>query len=267
MNYNISINISAGDTSNLMVKMPLLDALKFMLANAPESKHECWLVSNGYKDSTGKYTRAEFNFRWIDTIILDVDNKQSDPTLLEQFKRDYEKYSYFLWETASSTPECPKFRVILLLDKRIEWLNEPEKFTKKAVLGLFAKYTDNKASWYFSPVKSKLSSFTAHKGQPFPSKLIEDRILVDKMFANINKQARTVIDELRPKRERNPEGWRHLPSVKKCLDGLAKGERDNSLNAACYAMKNNNYKDKIPQFLDEVVCDSEIKNKFRRQYK
>lgn len=43
-----------------------------------------------------------------------------------------------------------------------------------------------------------------------------------------------------------------MPSVKKCLGGLLKGERDSSLNAACYAMKNCGYGGYIGEFLCEV---------------
>lgn len=270
MNYFVSLSTTSGNTSNLMKRIPLADALKFVVAHPFDNKQDCWLLSNGYKDTTGLYTREEFNFQFIDTILLDVDNDEEhpNPDLLEQFKDDYADYSYFLWESASSTSNCPKFRVLMPLDKRVEWINEPAKFTKKAVLGLFAKYTDNKASWYFSPTTAKINTFIGHKGSKlFPSKLIEDRIQVDRMFAQIEAKQREVFEMRHMTRKRNPEGWRHLPSVKKCLNGLVKGERDNSLNAACYAMKQNNYKDRIPQFLTEVDCDETIKNKFRHQYR
>ena len=64
----------------------------------------------------------------------------------------------------------------------------------------------------------------------------------------------------------NPQGWRHLPSVKKCLDGLCIGERDNALCAACYAMDKNGYKEHIPEFLDECVVESSFKDKWRKRY-
>lgn len=270
MNYYVSLSTTSGNTSNLMKRMPLSDALKFVVSHPFDNKQDCWLLSNGYKDTTALYTREEFNFQFIDTILLDVDNDEEhpNPDLLEQFKKDYADYSYFLWESASSTTTCPKFRVLMPLDKRVAWVNEPAKFTKKAVLGLFDKYTDNKASWYFSPTTAKVNTFVGHKGSKlFPSKLIEDRIQVDRMFAQINEQARRAREERRPKtKTHNPEGWRKFDTVIKCFKGLSKGERDNSLNAACWAMEQNGFKDKIPQFLSEVDCEEALKNKFRRQY-
>ena len=62
-----------------------------------------------------------------------------------------------------------------------------------------------------------------------------------------------------------PSTW--LINVKKCLDGLHKGERDDSLNAACYAMDKNGYREHIREFLDEVFCERSIKEKFYRKFR
>lgn len=261
-----------------MKKAPLGEVLKEALQKAPESKNDCWLMSNGYKDTNGFYTREEWNFQWIDTILIDCDNgNDEDPStwdagILDKFKDEFDKYAYFLWETFSSKPERPKFRAIILLDNKVEWVNEPEKFTKDAIKQHFARWTDNKASWFFTPPKGRVSTFIAHKGIPYPSAPI----------LSLVKLKREIHDILQPSSAAQwdrenvlrhgafscaVDGWRNLPSVKKCLEGLQKGERDNSLNAACYAMDNNGYHDRIRDFLNEVVCDESIKRKFRAKYR
>lgn len=268
----VSVSTTSGTYSNTMARMPLRDALKEALANAPEAKEECWLISNGYSDKHSRYTRAEHNFTTIDTILLDIDNPEGDPLLLEKFKEEYKRYCYFLWETASSTKEKPKFRVILLLDEPVEWINEPEKYTKSAILQLFSKWTDDKASWYFTPTKGKLSTFKCHEGEPFPSSQI-------KFLVNLNKQLAKALQHsdsygiYKIQKRDDPDGWRKMSAVRKCLESPISKDRDSSLNAACYAMANNGYKDKIPEFLDEVQATIEdyewkkMKDKFRHKYR
>lgn len=275
--HYVSINIEPGKSATAMRKAPLVDVLKEAIHNAPEEKEDCWMMSNGYKDTTGLYTREEWNFQWIDTVLIDCDNgSDKDPStwdigILDKFKDEFDKYAYFMWETFSSKPERPKFRAIILLDRRIEWVNEPAKFTKDAIKQHFAKWTDNKASWFFTPPKGKVSTFVAHKGIPYPSVDIEWTMKslksLDSAIRHSTAHDFDVENLFNAKRERNPEGWRFLPSVKKCLEGLRKGERDNSLCAACYAMDKNGYKSQIGQFLSEVVCDNEIKRKFYNKYR
>ena len=69
--------------------------------------------------------------------------------------------------------------------------------------------------------------------------------------------------------ERTPskEGWRKLPSVKYCLGGLTKGERDQSICKACYAMDKLGYREFIPEFIDELLVPQEFKLKFKNKYR
>ncbi len=67
-------------------------------------------------------------------------------------------------------------------------------------------------------------------------------------------------------RTHSSNGWRNLPSVKRCLEGLRKGERDDAINKACYGMRKNGYASDIPTFLDEIVVPNEFKAKFRNKY-
>ena len=68
----------------------------------------------------------------------------------------------------------------------------------------------------------------------------------------------------------NNSSYKNLPSVEKCFNGLVKGERDNSINAACYAIQNNFTKADIRNFLEELyTSDPSLKEhvaKFKKQY-
>ena len=262
MEHFVSINLEAGISSTAMKKAPLGDVLKEALLKAPEAKEDCWLMSNGYKDTKGLYTREEWNFQWIDTILIDCDNgKDDDPStwdtgILDKFKDEFSAYAYFLWETFSSMPEHPKFRAILLLDRKIEWVNEPEKFTKEAIKQHFAKYTDAKASWFFTPPKGRVSTFVAHKGVPYPSAKILSLVNLNREMWSLrqpSKAAQWDNDNTRPEYEHNPEGWRRLPKVKICLEGMAPHTKHSSICAALYAMDNLKYYDHIPEFLNEIA--------------
>jgi len=171
-----------------------------------------------------------------------------------------------IYETSSSTKERPKFRAIVPLDSEIPW----NKYTKNAILQLFSDFADPKASWFFAPTLDKIPTIeenTTGRWMPVNDILARaDNIRINEQMVN-SLMALKQMKWQSGNNTRHENGWRYLPSVKKCLDGLAKGERDNSLNAACYAMKQCGYKDKIPQFLDEVICDREIKNKFRNRYR
>lgn len=275
MEHYLSIATQKGQFSTTMVKAPLGQVLKESRSKAPEKKEDCWLVSNGYSDREPKYARAERNFEWIDTILLDVDNPQCDPTLLDEFRREYGRYCHFLWETASSSIERPKFRAILLLDRKIPWINEPQKFTKKAIHQAFGKWTDDNASWFFTPTKSKLSTFAVHPGKPYPSAEITDLVNLNMaMHEALKPSTASMWDDANMSMRRHSSNgwpyldrWRNLPSVKYCLEGgLRKGERDDSINKACYAMRENGYASDISTFLDEIIVADEFKRKFRYKY-
>ena len=253
MEHYLSVTIESGAFSNTMVKAPLLQVLAESTRKAPQKKDDCWLVSNGYNDRGGKYTRAEHNFDWIDTILLDVDNPQGDPSLLDKFKCEHAQYDYVLWQTASSSVERPKFRVILLLDKKIPWINEPQKFTKEAINQTFSFWTDDKASWHFTPTKSKnITNLVS----------LNEKVLEALKPSTAGAWDTTNIST----RKHSMEGWRNLPSVKRCLEGLCKGERDNAINKACYGMRENGYATDIPIFLAEIDVPDEFKVKFKNKY-
>ena len=261
MEHFVSLATKPGKGSRSMRRCPIGDALKFVLDNPYDGKDDCWLISNGYKDTNGLYTREEWNFQWIDTIFIDCDNgKDEDPStwdsaLMDKFKCEFNDYAYYLWESASSIPERPKFRTIILLDERVEWVNEPEKITKNVVKEMFSKWTDDKASWYYSPTTSKVSTFVFHRGKAFPSSTIRERMQLRRMFSQMENGLREIETRraaLRARRH-DPNGWRRLPKVKICLEGMAPHTKHSSICAALYAMDNLKYYDQIPEFLNEIA--------------
>lgn len=263
MKHYISVTTDSTKYSKLMVKADLCEVLKEACHKAPDRKEDCWLISSGYSDDLPKYTREEFNFQYLDTMSIDCDNKGRDPRIIEKWREQMGEYQWVMWETASSTREHPRFRAIVMLDAKIPWINEPEKLTKKSIHSEFEEWDDDHASWFFTPNKAKLGTFYGNTGKPYPSYNILYRIRLQQTIAQANLKP---LESCVKSRRETPDGWRHLPSVKKCLDGLCIGERDNALCAACYAMDKNGYKEHIPEFLDECVVESSFKDKWRKRY-
>lgn len=290
MTHYVSVNITQGNDGDAeMVKMPLAKVIRDSMLLAPEDKHDCWLMSHGYSAFSTEYHRCEDNFNRLDTILLDFDNEQDithddgttekvvfDKDLMTKFEEEYKQYDYIIWESASSTKEWPKFRVIFLLDKPIEFVIEDGvKYTKKAILTLFSKFKpDQKASWYFTPTKSKVVTVRRNKGIPFPSSKVEWNVSSIRKIDEERNRQQSLSEGLiqlwmmkHPEHKRNPDAWRNLPSVKRCLDGLAQGERDNSINQACYAMKKLGYGDRIIEFIEEVELTSNLPKDMVRKFK
>ena len=205
-------------------------------------------------------------------MMIDCDNLTYDKDIMRKFADYLTNYEYWTYESASSTPERPKFRAIVPLDAEIEWT----QFNKKAIGHLFSMFVDEGASWFEEPLLPKLNTIIHHEGKLFPAKVLEKTIQL--LMADYEKKN----EEYMMKRNKDmlwrmshPEqyasSWRNLPSVKKCLSGLSKGERDSSINAACYAMNKNGYGSNISEFLDEVSMTSnlprEMVNKFKQKYR
>ena len=233
---------------------------------AASDKLDSMLVFNGYNSQLDEYPRRESELDNFSSIFIDCDNPTSDANIIEKFKTVMQNYDYMIYETASSTRERPKFRAIIPLDGELVW----DKYAKQAIFQLFSKFADEKASWFFAPTLDKLDTIYDHAaGRWFPCELITRKV-EELQKLDLQKQTNILLQQIRMSRflprEPNPEGWRFLPSVKKCLEGLNIGERDNALCAACYAMDKNGYRDAIPQFLDECVVERSFKDKWRRRY-
>jgi len=235
---------------------------------AQANKEDSMLVFNGYSDCSGEdefYPRLESCLTSASSVFIDCDNPNSDPYIIDKWREEMKDYDWMIYETASSTKEHPKFRAIVPLDSDIPW----NKYTKNAIIRLFSDFADPKASWFFAPTLDKLDTIEENTtGNWMPVEGIIN-------MANKLEENEKVADSIRAlcqikwnNTHTNKEGsWRFLPSVKKCLEGLTKGERDASLNAACYAMDKNGYREHIREFLDEVYCDRSIKEKFYRKYR
>ena len=270
MTHYISICKEQGTTCNMAVKAPLSECLSYICRpeNSKANKTDNFLLFPAYSHSETEYPRWESRVDRFSVIVLDCDNHQCDPSIIDKFKERMKPYNYLIYETFSSTRECPKFRAIIPLDDELVW----SKSAKKAIFERFKDIADFKASWFFSPDANHLDTVYEHDGIEYSaSSLLEDinKIEDRRKFEEDMYKLKSRISSWHGKgnERKNPEGWRFLPSVKKCLEGLHVGERDSSLNAACYAMKQCGYKDKIPQFLDEVACDRSIKDKFRNRYR
>ena len=268
MTHYISICKEQGTTCNFAVKAPLSECLAYLVRpeNSRANKTDNYLLFPAYSHDKDEYPRWESQVDRFSVIVLDCDNDQNDPNIIDKFKEQMKLYNYLIYETYSSTKECPKFRAIIPLDDELVW----SKSAKKAIFERFKDIADFKASWFFSPDSNHLDTIYEHDGIEYSaSSLLEDirRIEDRQKFDEEMFKFKSRLNSCRYKPQHQEDGWRRLPTVKKCLDGLMKGERDNSLYLACRALDLNGYRDKIPQFLDEVSCDSSIKNKFRRQYR
>lgn len=268
MIHYISICKEQGTACNVAVKVPLSECLTCLCQaeNARSSKTENFLLFPAYSHAKDEYPRWESQVDRFSVIVLDCDNYQNDPSIIDKFKERMKTYNYLIYETFSSTRERPKFRAIIPLDDELVW----SKAAKKAIFERFKDVADFRASWFFSPDANHLNTIYEHDGIEYPAssllediRRVEDRLkFEDELFSLKSRICRR--DQFARKDE---NGWRRLPSVKKCLEGLHKGERDSSLNAACYAMDKNGYRERIREFLDEVVCERTIKDKFYRKYR
>ena len=277
MNEHIHyISVCQNNKTDIAMKVPLDDAMAFLInpENCADTKDGSILLFCGYRDEE-TYKRWENHMQKCSVIMIDCDNKQCDKDIMQKFKKSMENYDYYLYETFSSSEEQPKFRAVIPLDKEIEW----SKYLKTSVFHMFSQYADDKASWFYAPTKNKLDTFTIHSvGNELPTTTLEQYINNLKIMEQI-KQTQDSLEqakynerkELGWVKERNPSSWRNLPSVKKCLSGLSKGERDSSINAACYAMNKNGYGRNISEFLDEISMTSNLPrdmiNKFKQKYR
>ena len=264
MNHYISICTSRGAKADKarMVDLDKVFNLLTLPKNASPTKDNSVLIFNGYNESQLEYHRRENELTNFSTVFLDVDNPNKDKDIISKFQKEYKEYDYYLYETFSSTPDCPKFRVIIPLSEILPWT----KSAKKAIFRIFHKYADEKASWFYAPTRNKLQTVYHNTGKLFPVYIIQRKI---KWFDEL-EQMRAFnyrLDNFDKKSKPNsPNSWRNLPSVKKCLDCLVEGERDSSINKACFAMDKHGYRESIRDFLDEVFVPNDIKDKFYRKY-
>ena len=118
MNHYISICTSRGAKSDKARRVDLFKAFNLLTIpkNSSPTKDNSVLIFNGNQDSESIYHRRENELTNFSTVFLDCDNPNKDKDIIEKFQEEYKAFDYYLYETFSSTVDCPKFRVIIPLD-------------------------------------------------------------------------------------------------------------------------------------------------------
>lgn len=131
------------------------------------------LMAMGYdKTKESLDERKEALFTHMSVMMIDCDNLTYDKDIMRKFEDYLTNYEYWTYESASSTPDRPKFRAIVPLDAEIEWT----QFNKKAIGHLFSMFVDEGASWFEEPLLPKLNTIKHHEGKLFPAKVLEKTI-------------------------------------------------------------------------------------------
>jgi putative DNA primase/helicase len=120
MNFNISVvkNIYDNKPQNFTLTYKQLVKLTTSFSKVVNTKNQ----APGFIGGHFSKPIRETEFLISRTIItLDVDNYNSDLTSLEGvFKRDFKDQWYIAYSTSSHTPEKPKIRILILLNKEIK---------------------------------------------------------------------------------------------------------------------------------------------------
>lgn len=145
-----------------------------ILLKESKSKDDSYLISEGYSDSE-LYSRnyssqSKDSFRYVDSIILDID----DGITIEEFTEQYKEYDFLLYTTWSHTNDHHKFRVIIPLSETIEIYGKCNLFVK-AKRRLFPKQDMDCSLCYFAPSSS--SKIQKNEGKRYNSKIIYDTML------------------------------------------------------------------------------------------
>ena len=269
MKHYISVCAERGINCPVAGKVELEEAMNLLSTEklAVDDKENSILLFNGYKNTDERYARLERELDRFSTIFLDIDNNQKDPKLLDEFKDVMKNYDYWLYETFSSTPDRPKFRVIIPIDKEMNWDGD----AKAAIFHTFSRFADERASWFFSPTLNRLDTVIHHEtGREFPASVIEKKVAsirATRQMEHDRAFLRRVKWNMTP-HEYNPEGWRNFQTVKECLGHtLPPHGRHDPLFRACSAMSLNGYKEAIPQFLSEVDAPMNHKREMMNQFK
>lgn len=266
MNYYVSVGTNY--KSNVFVCWPLGETLGFLLKpeNASVEKGG-WLFHPAYIASDKPYMRLESKLERFSVIMIDCDNKTNDPDIINKWFAAMGCYDFIIYETYSSTKECPKFRAIIPMDEELQW----SKNAKTAIIDTFAQFTDKQASWYYAPTRNKLDTVRANKaGIKFPAKTLKDRIGTLELMEKIEENQRALEHakwEDRKQagwvRERGRKDYHELPLVQEYMSAF-KGERNSTAYKAACSMFARGYEDyEIKSMLNEGPLErSEITTVF-----
>ena len=245
MNHYISVSTDA--KSNECAKIDIVEALRFLLRpeNASPEKGG-WLFHPAYNENQANYKRWESMMDKFSTIMIDCDNKEQDPHILDRWHERMSGYDYIVYETYSSTPDHPKFRAIIPMDDELQW----NKNAKISILQTFHEFADEKATWFFAPTKNKLNTVKSNKsGRKFPSKVLKEKIEALNLIEQINQSQRAIEQSKYEERkslgmikEHIRKDYHELPLVQEYFAAV-KGERNSTAHKAACSMFSRGYEE------------------------
>lgn len=258
MKHYISVGTDA--KSNECAKVALDEALRFLLVpeNASEEKGG-WLFHPAYNENEDNYKRWESQMDRFSTIMIDCDNKNKDPDIINKWYEAMGGYDFIIYETHSSTKEMPKFRAIIPMDEELQW----SKNAKSVIFNTFHQFTDDKATWYFAPTRNKLDTIRANKvGRKFPARLLKEKIDTLNLIAQIQNNQRELEQTKWAERkalgmvkEHERKDYHELPLIQEYFSAV-KGERNSSAHKAACSMFARGYEDyEIKSMLGEGPLD------------
>src|SRR5574344_1468184 len=230
------------------------------------NKSEQILFSECYSDKD-TYTRQESEFKYIDSIVLDIDNSITP----EEFNRKYGKLNYYIYHTHSSTQEHTKCRIIIPLDRNLclEGLIKEYKLFKVAEFGCCDIACQ---LWYYVP---DLGSVMSNRGtEYFSSSYLSER-LVDISNESYEKKKRskekliyTVYDKTEDK---NPSlRYGYYKRISDIIRDSKTGDRDLTIFKSVSSLINKfgSYSEEwIPFIEDRLSSDIDKLKMFRNKIK
>lgn len=200
----------------------------------------------------------------LELIGIDIDNvqkvKQADGTWLdvvltdgyfsfEDAKRDYyiNEYALLIHTSASSTPECNKFRIIFLLDKAIK----DHAYYKRIVTKLIDKFQADKACkdvsrFYYGALNCEIKTFNKFLNDNAIKRLFESEV------ETTERKLTGVFEKSKPSETKIVEILQHIPG-----DGIG---YEDWLKIST-VVKNNYDLQTATQIIDEWAPDKDIGTK------
>ena len=166
----LSIGVKSGKYETKMITTNWGKIIK----KEAQKKEDSYLISEGYSDSeiySRNYsTQSKDSFRYVDCLILDID----DGLTIDEFQEQYKAYKYLLYTTWSHSKEHNKFRVILPMSERIEIYGRGNLYVK-AKRRLFPAQDVDCSLCYFAPSLS--SEIIINSGERYNSRIVYETML------------------------------------------------------------------------------------------
>ena len=188
--YRVSVATDWGVKADEMKQRYFDDVVECLPAFARANKFDCLLTAVWYIAPMGDdiYHRNEQQDNMtFNVIMLDYDNneKNPNPNLLNEKKEEFKDLQGVIYETFSSTKECPKFRVMFKMNRTIPFNTDAKTAIPKIFEG-----ADKVASWFFLISSPKVDTIHYLKGNKFfNASIIEEVVREEK--AKRESMART----------------------------------------------------------------------------